>query len=254
MIPADQQQRRQESRYRFPYHYVPDYDGGNFTQARVLSWGYEYLAYLRFILSRVQSLRFDSLLDAGCGDGRFLFELRKMFPDKELVGIDTSETAIGYARALSPNAKYICGDIRDRPELHGRFDIVTSIEVLEHIPPDGVHEFIHALHGCLKSDGLLVLTVPTKNVEVPRKHYQHFDLEFLNETLAAHFAVSEHYFINRISRWAKWMECLLVNRWFILRHQGLLNLIYRSYEKRLVIAQKHNAKRICAVCRKREAM
>jgi len=253
-MPSDRQHQIQESRYQFPYHYIPSCEDGKFVQARVLSWGYEYLAYTRFVLSKIRALRFDSLLDAGCGDGRFLFELRKMFPDKKLAGIDISETAIRYAEALSPDVTYLCGNVRNSAELQRDFDIITAIEVFEHIPPDGLPGFVKALAERLKCNGVLALTVPSKNTPMARKHYQHFDLESLRETLKPHFAVAEHFFINRISRWVKWMECLLVNRFFILNHQGLLNRLYRSYERLWLNAEQHNAKRICALCRKCEDM
>jgi SAM-dependent methyltransferase len=250
MMPTDPQQRIQEIRYQFPYHYIPNYDDGDFIQARALTWGYEYLAYIRFVIEKVRSLSFGSLLDAGCGDGRFLYELRRVCPDKELVGIDSSEQAIRYARALSPNVEYICGDIGNPVALRRQFDIVTLIEVLEHVPPDGVREFVEGLQTRVKTNGILLATVPSQHVKVARKHYRHFDLELLREALQPYFAISEHCFINRISWRAKWMERLLVNRWFILNHRRLLNWLYRSYEKHLLTAEENNAKRICAVCRK----
>jgi 2-polyprenyl-3-methyl-5-hydroxy-6-metoxy-1,4-benzoquinol methylase len=250
MTTPDKQQRIQESRYRFPYHYIPSCDDGNFVHAKVLRWGFEYLAYIRFVIERIQTLSFDSLLDVGCGDGRLLWEVRQRFPDKDLVGIDVSEQAIRFARAMSPNVEYVCGDVSDPAILAKEFDVITLIEVLEHIPPDRIQPFIRGLHKRLKANGVLVATVPSRNVKVTRKHYQHFDRESLAETLKPHLAVSHCYFINRISRWTRWMKRLLANRWFILNHRGLLNRIYRSYEKHLLPAEEHNAKRICVVCRK----
>src|SRR5215212_3675852 len=93
----------QEAEYEFPYHYIPRLEGGNFSQVRKLRWGYEYLSYLRFILSRLEGIEFDSLLDVGCGEGRFLHEVFKRYPDKNLLGVDSSSRALEYARLLNPH-------------------------------------------------------------------------------------------------------------------------------------------------------
>jgi 2-polyprenyl-3-methyl-5-hydroxy-6-metoxy-1,4-benzoquinol methylase len=246
----ERQARIQESRYQFPYHYIPGFENGDFVQARTLSWGLVYLAYLRFVIGLIRSLPFDSLLDIGCGDGRLLCELCALYPDKILVGIDTSESAIRYARALSPNVEYVCGDVVRAGELKREFDIATAIEVLEHVPPEQVGDFLRGIHERLKPDGVLIVTVPSANVPVARKHYRHFDLESLRAILSPRFTVSEHHFLNKTSRAAKYIKRLLVNRWFILNHRRLLNWLYRYYEKHLLEADERTAKRICAVCRK----
>ncbi len=84
------EQAVQEAEYEFPYHYIPRLEGGNFSQVRKLRWGYEYLSYLRFVLARLERVEFGSLLDVGCGEGRFLREVSKRFSGKRLLGVDFS--------------------------------------------------------------------------------------------------------------------------------------------------------------------
>src|ERR1051325_9635797 len=91
------QQTIQDTQYQFPYHYIPTIENGNFSQVRKLRWGYEYLSYLRFILSTLEQIEFQSLLDVGCGEGRFLCEVSKRLAGKRLVGIDLSARAVQYA-------------------------------------------------------------------------------------------------------------------------------------------------------------
>jgi 2-polyprenyl-3-methyl-5-hydroxy-6-metoxy-1,4-benzoquinol methylase len=239
----------QEAEYEFPYHYIPRLEGGNFSQVRKLRWGYEYLSYLRFILARLETIEFESLLDVGCGEGRFLSEVSKRFPNKKLAGADTSARALEYARLLNPQLKFTCGDITDPELLAERFDVITLIETLEHVPPPEVPGFVRGLRHYLKSDGRLILSVPSENLRLNRKHYQHFNLDSLRSALRPHFAVTHHYFLNRISRWDKLLGKLLDNRLFILNEPRLLNALYRRYESSLLNALESDGKRICVVCR-----
>jgi SAM-dependent methyltransferase len=243
------EQAIQEEEYSFPYHYIPTFEHGNFSQVRKLSWGYEYLSYLRFILSQLERFEFDSLLDVGCGEGRFLCEAAKRFKDKNLTGVDFSARAVEYARLLNPHVKFTRGDITDETLFAERFDVITLIETLEHVPPVQLPGFVKGLRALLKSDGRLILSVPSRNLNLVRKHYQHFSRDSLRASLAPRFEISEHYFLNRISGWDRLLRALLVNRYFILNEPRLLNAIYRRYEKRLLPASESDCKRICVVCR-----
>ncbi len=51
---------------------------GRFSQLRHWSWGYRYLGRLQVVFDLLDGLEFDSLLDVGCGDGRFLREARQL--------------------------------------------------------------------------------------------------------------------------------------------------------------------------------
>ena len=121
---------------------------------------------------------------------------------------------------------------------------ITLIETLEHIPVDKIKSFIKGIDYYLKKDGLLLITVPSKNIAVQPKHYQHFDIKSLTNTLNPLFLIKEQYFINKISYWTKLLESILNNRFFILNEQHLLNMLYRGYEKYLFLAKEKNARRI----------
>jgi 2-polyprenyl-3-methyl-5-hydroxy-6-metoxy-1,4-benzoquinol methylase len=242
------EQAIQEAEYEFPYHYIPRFEDGNFSQVRKLRWGYEYLSYLRFILARLERVEFASLLDVGCGEGRFLCEVSKRFPNKNLMGIDCSRRALEYARLLNPQVKFTCGDITGEHLFAERFDVITLIETLEHVRPSEIPNFVRGLRDNLKTDGALIVSVPSKNLSLNRKHYQHFNLDSLRAALKPFFTVTEHYFLNRISRWDRLLGKLLVNRYFILNEPRLLNALYRRYEDSLLNALESDGKRICVVC------
>ncbi len=239
----------QETEYGFPYHYIPSLENGNFSLVRKLRWAHEYLSYLRFILDKLGEIKFDSLLDVGCGEGRFMREAEQRFPGKELVGIDFSERAIRYAQLLNPNLTFLCGDVANHELFEKQFDVITLIETLEHVPPDEVASFVRSLRGRLKRDGVLVITVPSKNLNLVPKHYQHFSKSTLAAALKNDFKIEDCYFLNRISRREKILQALLSNRLFILNERRILNALYRHYEGSLLNAREADAKRICAVCR-----
>lgn len=160
----------QDEQYMFPYHYIPLLTDNSFISNRTLSWGGEYLAYLLYVRDYIMKCNPKSLLDVGCGDGRFL----TMFNDKDihLCGIDLSERSIGLACIMTGKTHYMVCDIAD---INNRFDCVSLTEVIEHIPDEEVVGFVKNCSAALNDNGILVLTVPTKNVPLNEKHYRHYD-------------------------------------------------------------------------------
>jgi len=237
--------------YDYPYHYIPAWDGVNFSQTRVLDWGYEYLSYLYFVLGKVNELGFESLLDVGCGDGRFLYELNRRVSGKRLVGMDYSKRAIEYARIMDPGIEWIHGNIDEKGILDPGFDIITLIEVLEHIVPDDIPSFLKCISDYLNSDGMLVVTVPSRNIPTSDKHYQHFDLESLSGTLSPWFEPVDAVYLNKRSLTKRLMHGLLSNRLVVMQNQSILNRCYKFYTKHLLFADMKNCRRIAVVCRQR---
>ena len=137
---------KQEMEYSFPYHYIPSMNT-YFQQHKNMCWGYIYLSYIKFVADIINDSQFESVLDIGCGDGRFLYELRKNNKDIYLEGIDISEQAVAYAMAFNKKTDVVfsCGDITKEENLNRKFECITLIETLEHIPPEKINLFLKSL-------------------------------------------------------------------------------------------------------------
>lgn len=169
----------QDSRYEFPYHYTPHFDSnGVGIRTRSLSWGWEYLTYLKHIQELIISLQPTSVLDVGCGDGRLIGLLKESV--EHVVGVDLSERAIQYARAFHPEVDF---RVINANQLDEEFDVVVAMEVLEHIPTEQVTNFLQSLEARAKNEGDVIISVPTTVIALTPKHFRHYDLGLFLEQL-----------------------------------------------------------------------
>ena len=250
----DLKQQLQEDEYDYPYHYVPAWEDGAFSQVQYWSWGFRYLGGMQVVSDQLESSTFESLIDIGCGDGRFLREMWHRHPDTELMGVDYSQRAIQMASAMNPHLKYeAINIIKERPP--SRFDVATLIEVLEHIPPDQVADFCRGVADTLNEGGRLILTVPHSNKPVSQKHYQHFTSESLRSVLSPQFSDIRFVPFDVRSRFVMPLLSRLMGgagRYFLLTHKRLNTSFYRLYERRfLYAASEQDCGRLAAVCVKR---
>jgi 2-polyprenyl-3-methyl-5-hydroxy-6-metoxy-1,4-benzoquinol methylase len=178
----------QEDEYEFPYHYIPSRTRQGISTFVRWNWGLDYLVGLDMALHHLQEARPDSLVDIGCGDGRFVREVASRTPIRTILGVDYSDKAIALARALNPSASFQAIDVT-RDELPQRFDAATLVEVVEHIPPSALGAFLQGVRRCLGDKGTLIVTVPHVNAPLAPKHYQHFTGPALEQALSETFRV-----------------------------------------------------------------
>jgi ubiquinone/menaquinone biosynthesis C-methylase UbiE len=109
----------------------------------------------------------DTVLDFGCGPGSFLHLLGKS--DKNIaegIGIDVSSNQIKFAMdhvgVQFPYIKFVELDSDEVrfPFPDQKFDIITIIEVIEHIHPFILSNTINELKRCLNKDGRMIFTTP----------------------------------------------------------------------------------------------
>jgi 2-polyprenyl-6-hydroxyphenyl methylase/3-demethylubiquinone-9 3-methyltransferase len=114
------------------------------------------------VLSRLNELRSPSdtpyrVLDLGCGNGAFTGTLSKR--GYEMVGVEPSESGVDVARRSWPDLKFHVGSAYDDLQAKlGAFDVVTSLEVVEHVYAP--RDFARTIFKTLKPGGLAVISTP----------------------------------------------------------------------------------------------
>lgn len=254
MTTHSSEQQIQEDQYVFPYHYLTAEKGGDFFQHAYWSWGFRYLGgiYLAQILCGEQE--FQSLLDIGCGDGRFLAELAGENKNRRLKGVDYSQRAIGLAKALHPEIDYVSADITTDDFGGEKFDVITLIEVLEHIPPSKLAVFFERCASFLRPGGRMIITVPHKNKNLNEKHFQHFDSGLLKGIVEPHLEIIKYQFFDPRRRLINiWLRMLGgQGHYFLITWKPLTNLFYKFYMKYGLYSKlESNCGRIACVARKK---
>jgi ubiquinone/menaquinone biosynthesis C-methylase UbiE len=119
---------------------------------------------------------------------------------KTVYGVDIDENTFKTARENIKynNAILNQGSATDLPFSDNYFDVITSMETLEHIPQKLQEKCIAEFHRVLKPDGLLIISTPNKSVLNPNgiapKNYFHLweltHTEF-KEIILRHFKTVE---------------------------------------------------------------
>jgi SAM-dependent methyltransferase len=139
-----------DSRYRAGY--MQDFTGF-YEACRVRT--------MRETLSRLD-MRPRRILDYGCGEGRYLDVLRERFPGAQIVGADVSRVGLAISAETRPWAQYRTIDgVASIAEPDGSFDLITSVEVLEHVAD--VKATIAEMARLTAPGGTVVVTTPCAN-------------------------------------------------------------------------------------------
>lgn len=117
-----------------------------------------------FVRERLRDLRtqlpFDwtprRILDFGCGIGQTAQELATLFPQAEVLGLDSSEMALARARRDYPDARVAFGPIENLPKREV-FDLCYVNGVFHHIAPSQWLGTLQQLCQALVGGGYLAL-------------------------------------------------------------------------------------------------
>ena len=129
--------------------------------------GKSELPRVRQVLGFLHGIEPETLLDVGSGRGVFLLPFMEEFPQVQVTSLDLldkrvtflNELAAGGYSQLTAYNQNIC----DQPFPENRFDVVTLLEVLEHIPQ--VEKAVAAAVKMAKK--YVVVSVPSKEDDNP---------------------------------------------------------------------------------------
>lgn len=140
------------------------------------------LARVQRVLGILQGLCPDSLLDVGSGRGAFLWPLLDRLPALPVTAIDTDPQRMAdmetVARGGITTLRGQADDITATDFADGQFDVVTMLEVLEHIP-----QTVRALTEAVRvARRFLVISVPSHADDNP-EHIHLFGRQQLADLL-----------------------------------------------------------------------
>lgn len=124
----------------------------------------EYLQVLRhtypYVYIKGEISGYSDVLEVGFGEGYGTSLLSQICG--HIIGIDVDEKVIEYARKKygTEKCEFILYDGNNIPFPDNSFDVVASLQVIEHIDDDA--GFVSELHRVLKNGGKLYITTPNK--------------------------------------------------------------------------------------------
>ena len=113
-----------------------------------------YGSYLKVL----DGLRFDSLLDVGCGSGGFLTLVKKLFDPKVLKGIDLSPVMVARTakRGLEAEAVDLCA-------MDTRYDVITAVfDMVNYLDTQALSSFMQCVSERLEAGGCFVCDINTE--------------------------------------------------------------------------------------------
>lgn len=111
------------------------YRGETFYTVTAAPLYYRRREILRNLLvGALSSPTYSSVLDFGCGDGYWMSEIKRLFPDKQVCGEDTSDSMLQRARSRVPSQFLRASNGSGSWER--RFSAVLSVAVFAHVLSD----------------------------------------------------------------------------------------------------------------------
>jgi SAM-dependent methyltransferase len=136
-----------------------EFTGERFTPECVREIWYEHWARYAFASAFARGKR---VLDAACGEG--FGSALLAHTAREVTGLDVSAQAVAHAQARygdAVNLRYVQGDCTKLDLAEASFDLVVSIETLEHVAAQ--EAMVAGFARVLDKDGVFIVSSPDKH-------------------------------------------------------------------------------------------
>jgi 2-polyprenyl-3-methyl-5-hydroxy-6-metoxy-1,4-benzoquinol methylase len=124
---------------------------------------YFYTEKLPFLLNKyINQIKFNSILDVGCGDGSHLDSLEKkgFLKEKRVFATDLSKNRITLVKKRFPLFNCVICDACDLGIIKNKIDLIISTQVIEHVTND--EKMIKEVYKKLNSRGYFYLSTVFK--------------------------------------------------------------------------------------------
>ena len=129
-------------------------------------------------LKYIEKHKPSSIIDIGCGYGRYLKIIKNKFPNIELVGMDISETQINFAKNyLSDDSiQLYINDCKKINYDNKYFDLVITYGCLGHIPKKSVKKVFNEMKRISKN---MLLIETERKIKSKASHVYHHNYDIL---------------------------------------------------------------------------
>ena len=105
------------------------------------------------------NLKNKTILDIGCGSGKFCFDAVHLFDAKKCYGIDIASVELGVTDVhLHDRIEFFQGDSTEIPLENDSVDLVTSFLVLEHVPKNDLLKIFYEMDRVSREGWILAIS------------------------------------------------------------------------------------------------
>jgi 2-polyprenyl-3-methyl-5-hydroxy-6-metoxy-1,4-benzoquinol methylase len=104
------------------------------------------------------------LLDIGIGRGEMLTMMHE-WHYLNYLGIDISPSTVAFCKGLGLNTLLVADSLHYLHDNIAQYDVITMLDVLEHIKKENIIPYLKALKSSLSENGVLIIQVP--NLQAP---------------------------------------------------------------------------------------
>lgn len=176
----------------------------------------------------------DVALEVGCGDGRFSYWNRKRFGT--IVGVDAAPL---FSHEALEEIPLVRGDGRRLPFAPGAFDKIFTLDLLEHLPAEGIVPFFAELNRVLKPGGRVFIFSNTREmgrlwpvIKVQKRIAAFFTRRGMFDFRRDELRKSDH--IKAIETWAQ-LENFVDEGGFVIEQKVFWNGVFQGLVDNIII-------------------